>query len=107
VFSQTYAGSCSKSFKNEIVRGHNPDPQNRYLTVTGENISPKSFRRIIERPSRTSKRDYLEYTLQINKDMNTSSRNFLNSYVRSEPNTISPFKYKRDLNGSPNYVKQI
>jgi len=125
VFSRTYAGCTSSSFKKEIVRGYDPLPKDRFATVTSDKFSPQSFRRIIENPNFASKRDYLEYTLSVNKDMKTSSDKFLGSpyragkdrqvadnknvYSDATGTTISPLKFKRDLNGSPHLgsIKEV
>jgi len=117
VFSRTYANTSSSSFKNDIVRGHDPLPKDRFATIAADKFSPRSFRRIEQNPDFASRRDYLEYTLSVNKEMKSSTDKFLNSPERSNSvrqltenkkpykdptgTTISPLKFKRDLQGSP------
>lgn len=117
VFSKTYAHSTNASFAGVIVRGANPQGTNRYSTVTGENFSPDRFRRIVENKDMASRRDYLEYTLAVNRDQKQARDSFLASpsrkqketthavdkraYVDASETTVSPFAYRRDLNGSP------
>ncbi len=64
-----------------------------------------------------SRRDYLEYTLAVNREQKQARDGLLNSptrtqkstvhdnakreYVDPSATTVSPFKFRRDLNGSP------
>ena len=117
VFSTTYANNTNNSFREKIPRGHDPQGAQRYGTVTNEKFSPRSFRRIVENKDMASRRDYLEYTMSLNMSSATQRDKFLRSpyregqptqqsnpkTAREDPSgaTISPIKYKRDLNGSP------
>ena len=125
MFATTYAANTNSSFTKQITRGHNPVGDVRFSTVTSEKFSPQSFRRIIENKDMASRRDYLEYTMHVNRDSKKVSEGFLNSPVRNtQPRhhdndkkeyfdksgtTVSPFKFRRDLNGSPlqNGVKEV
>lgn len=115
VFSHTYSHATNASFDSKIPRGYNEQSM-RYTTVTTEKFSPASFRRIQEDKDKASRRDYLEYTMKQNRDQWAHREAYLNSprrngqsqhecekvdYVDHSATTMSPFRGRRDLNGSP------
>ena len=75
-------------------------------------------RRIAENPEFSSKRDYLEYMMTINKDAQEKTKNsaylsqtgafdkFRGTYHDQTGTTVSPKKHARDLRGSPMLIHQ-
>ncbi len=111
VFSISYAKASGKSYANQILRGGDLPAQKRYASITSSKYNEKNFRRILERPEdMASKRDYLEYSITINRTASTTSKNFMKQtgsydkytkeYFDPSLTTNSPQKFKRDLNGS-------
>ena len=68
VFSSTYSRNTAKSLAGKITRGQDLSPNKRFLTVNMKKFNDKANRRITERPQMASQRDYLEYTMTVNKD---------------------------------------
>lgn len=77
--------------------------------MTQKKYNEKNFRRITEKPDIASMRDYLEYTMSLNKDkrnetgafMTASPCNKVNArgeYMDPSGATFSPEKRQRDLN---------
>lgn len=72
-------------------------------------FNEKHNRRLLEQPQETNFKDYLEYTMTVNKDIKDGRRDLINgspSYVDKghhiDPSktTFAPSEFKRDLNGS-------
>lgn len=111
VFSISYAKATGKSYANRIVRGTDHPPDKRYASLTQSKYNEKNFRRILERPEdMASMRDYLEYSISVNRTASQTSKDFMkqtgsyekftNEYKDLSNTTASPAKHKRDLNGS-------
>ena len=66
VFATTYAKNTSASFAQEIPRGAEGSPAERFKTVGSDKFSPKSNRRIVDDDKHASRRDYIEYTIAVN-----------------------------------------
>jgi len=113
VFAKSYANGTAKSFKDNITRGFNLNDQKRFQSTSKRMFNEKRNRRYLENTDVASKRDYLEYMVSLNNEptaqetrMNMlrthgSVNRFDKSYTDETGVTISPKKYKRDLNGSP------
>lgn len=112
VFSKSYSKNTNKSFNGKITRGHDLSPEKRFQTITQKKYNEKNFRRIVEKPDIASMRDYLEYTMTLNKDQKVNRVEFLSKspgnainprgeYVDTSLTTFSPEKHQRDLNASP------
>ena len=69
VFSTTYSTNTANSFANNIARGVESSPDERFKTVCADKFSPYSNRRIIDNKDFASKRDYFEYTIAVNSNM--------------------------------------
>lgn len=79
--------------------------------MTQKKYSTKSFRRITEQPEIASMRDYLEYSMTLNKEQKVARENYLSRSPQRTPQrgayhdpseaTLSPVKHIRDINGSP------
>jgi len=85
VFSHTYSHATNASFDQKIPRGYNEQSM-RYTTVTGEKFSPGSFRRIQENKDNSSRRDYYEYTMKLNREQWNAREGFLASPRRQGQN---------------------
>lgn len=112
VFSKSYAKNTAKSFNNKITRGIDLSPDKRFQTMTQKKYNEKNFRRITEKPDIASMRDYLEYTMTLNKDKRNDKQQFMTAspanavnargeYMDPSGATFSPEKRVRDLNQSP------
>ena len=112
VFSKSYSKNTAKSFNGKIVRGHDLPPEKRFVSMTQKKYNEKNFRRIVEKPDIASMRDYLEYTMTLNKDQKANRADYLakspipatsrrGEYIDPSMTTLSPAKHTRDLNASP------
>lgn len=66
VYSKSYAKDTALSLKKEIPRGQELAPKLRYVSQSQSTYKPENFRRIRENKDMTNKRDFLEYTMQLN-----------------------------------------
>lgn len=112
VFSTTYAANTAKSFAQKIPRGVEGSLEERFKTLQSEKFSPLSNRRIIENDQFASRRDYLEYTIAVNNLHRDQREQFLRDSPREKETnnltTISPVRFKKDMNGSLySHVKDI
>jgi hypothetical protein len=115
LFSKTYANNTSHSFGGHFQRTPRnfdySNPEERFRTTHATEHSPERQRRIAENPDKfLSRRDYLEYTIQLNEDMSDRRNCFIQSAGNVRVNktldlegTISPKKFSYDLKGSPVY----
>ena len=113
VFARSYANGTAKSFKANITRGFNLEDKKRFQSTQRRTYNEKRNRRYLESPDQASKRDYLEYMMTLNnqvggqgdreKLLRTTGQftKFDKTYVDRTNVTMSPSKFKKDLNGSP------
>jgi hypothetical protein len=75
-----------------------------------KNFNTKHNRRLLENPSGGNLKDYLEYTMTINKDAKNERKNLVSNspikvikgqHMDKTMTTFAPKEYSRDLNGSP------
>lgn len=67
LFGKSYAKCSASSLSNKLDRGHDLTPDRKYISQNQKSFALKNFRRIVERPDLTNKRDYLEYTMTLNQ----------------------------------------
>lgn len=118
LFGKSYSHNTAKSFKGKITRGIVHEPRKRYQSINQKAFVETNMRRIAERPEFSSKRDYLEYMMTINKDTTERFKNkdylsqtgtfdkFRGTYEDHTGTTVSPKKHARELRGSPMLVHQ-
>ena len=108
VFSTTYAQNTAASFDCSIPRGCEAPPAERFKTIGAEKFSPQNNRRILADDKQLSRRDYLEYTINTNNQHRKERDEFLEKDGGKHNTSVSPIRFKKDLNGSPyNHVKDM
>ena len=79
------------------------------MSMNQKKYNEKHNRRLIEAPAEQNFKDYLEYTMTLNKDIKAgrkdliaSSPQYMHKGMHIDPSktTFAPCEYKRDLNGS-------
>lgn len=114
VYATNYSNQTAKSFKNRITRGGNLNDTNRFQSTSRKAFNEKRNVRILQNPEgHNNKRDYLEYMMTVNNDQTSSPQRkqflrttgafskFDKDYSDMTGTTMSPKRFKRDLNGSP------
>jgi len=54
---------------NRITRGADQSPDKKFLSMNQKKFNEKHNRRLLEQPTETNFKDYLEYTMTVNKDI--------------------------------------
>lgn len=89
VFSTTFAQNTANSFANNIPRGAEGSPDERFKTLASEKFNYQSNRRITENKSFASKRDFIEYTIAVNSQHKQQRDEFLKS-PNKDNTSVSP-----------------
>ena len=87
LFSKSYARCTASAISGNL-------PKNRFKSVNQKEFSPKNFRRIIEKPNISSKKDYEDYAQFVNDDMEPTKRQLLSKtpMQASQPSALSRFR---------------
>ena len=111
IFASTYTNQTAKSMSGRIPRGMNEDPERKFKSITmAKHNATRNNRRLMEAPEKASYKDYLEYSMVINKDSPKEREHFVSNsptgrekgrHIDKSYTTFSPDQWKRDLNGSP------
>ena len=101
--------NTAKSMAIRITRGADQSPDKKFLTMNQKKFNEKHNRRLLEAPAETNYKDYLEYTMTVNKDIKDGRRDLIEKspsymdkgkHVDPSLTTFAPCEFKRDLNGS-------
>lgn len=94
---------------NRITRGADQSPDKKFLSMNQKKFNEKHNRRLLEQPTETNFKDYLEYTMTVNKDIKDGRKELVakspvymqkGQHMDSSKTTFAPCEFKRDLNGS-------
>lgn len=77
VFSQTYTKNTAKSMTSRITRGADQVPKNKFRTMNMKKFNETNNRRLLEVPAEQNFKDYLEYTMTINRDQRDGVRELI------------------------------
>lgn len=94
---------------NRITRGADQSPEKKFVSMNQKKFNEKHNRRLLERPAESNFKDYLEYTMTVNKDIKEGRKELIcqspqfihkGMHIDTSKTTFAPSEFKRDLNGS-------
>ena len=66
LFGKSFTKCSAMSINNKIEKGFDMSIDKRYQSQNNKSFNPRNFRRMVENPQLTNKKDYHEYTMNLN-----------------------------------------
>jgi hypothetical protein len=99
LIASTYALNTATSFSGKLRKGSYSQAE-RFKSVSQESFNHTANRRVKQDGSLAPKRDFIEYTITVNKSNNNRRKALLSNTYLNEKLTVKPTQFAKDLKGS-------
>lgn len=106
LIASTYALNTAISFSGKLLK-ETSTQDDRFKSISQESFNHSANRRVKQDGSLGPKRDFIEYTITVNKSNNSRRKALLSNAYLKEKLTVKPTQFSKDLKGSVyNYVQE-
>ena len=84
LFGKSFTKCSAMSINKKIEKGFDMSVERRYQSQNNKSFNPRNFRRIVENPKLSNKKDYHEYTMNLNLSaLNMRGKDFESTFTSS------------------------